>query len=136
MTGQRRTERVFLLLVLAQAAHSIEETMTRLYDAFPPTRFLFNRLSDDPAVSFAWGNVVLVLFGLWCWWVPVRGNWRWSRRIAWLWSLGELSNGTVHSTMALVRGGYFPGVITAPLLLALAVGEMVLLSRHGNEPTA
>lgn len=35
---EQRTQLVFLLLILAQAAHSVEEYATRLYEVFPPAR--------------------------------------------------------------------------------------------------
>jgi len=37
---QRMGQTVFLLLVLAQGAHSIEEYITRLYAVFAPARFV------------------------------------------------------------------------------------------------
>ena len=36
----RTTRLAFLLVILAQAAHSIEEYAFRLYDLFPPARFV------------------------------------------------------------------------------------------------
>jgi hypothetical protein len=38
----------------------------------------------------------------------------------WLWTILELLNGMSHWAIALSRGGYFPGIVTAPLLLLFA----------------
>lgn len=115
----RRTRSAFLLLVLAQAAHSVEEYVTRLYETFAPARAVSVLVSDDPATGFVVVNASLVAFGLWYWWRSTRG-------LAWAWSVLALANGSGHVLLALVRGGYFPGVVTAPLLV-LAAGRLAVL---------
>ena len=55
----------FLALIVAQAAHSIEEYVFRLFDVFAPARFVSGLVSDDLSVGFAFGNAGLVMFGLW-----------------------------------------------------------------------
>jgi hypothetical protein len=117
---ERRSQFVFLLLVLAQAAHSFEEYVTRLYEVLTPARFVSRLISNDLSLGFLIANVALVAFGLWCWAVPVRSGWRAARVFAWFWTLIELGNGIGHLTLALARGGYFPGLATAPLLLLFA----------------
>jgi hypothetical protein len=47
-----RPYRAFLLLVLAQAAHSVEEYVFRLDDVFAPARFLSGLLNDDRRRGF------------------------------------------------------------------------------------
>lgn len=121
--------RAFLLLVLVQAAHSIEEYVARLYDVFTPARLVSLLVSDDPAAGFAIGNLAIVACGLWCWWVPVRAGWPSARAIVWAWTLVELCNGTVHLLLAVARGGYFPGAITAPFLIVGALLVMRQLRR-------
>jgi hypothetical protein len=76
--------------------------------------------SDDLAPGFVVANAVLVTFGLVCWGFPVRLGWRAGRGIAWFWTILELANRVSHSTIAFLRGGYFPGVAAAPLLLFFA----------------
>jgi hypothetical protein len=115
---ERRTQRAFVLLILAQAAHSLEEYVARLYDVFPPARFLSSLFSDDLRTGFVIANVLLISFGLWCWAVPVRREWPSALGLAWFWAVLELTNGTIHLGLAVARGGYFPGVLTAPLLIA------------------
>ena len=65
----------------------------------------------------------------WCWAVPVRFGWPSARVLIRLWVLVELANGLVHSAVALAREGYFPGVLTAPLLLGVAVWLTLLMGR-------
>jgi hypothetical protein len=126
----------FLLLILAQAGHSVEEFVTRLYDVFALTRFVSGLVSNDLAVGFLILNTALVAFGLLCWAVPVRSGWRAAPVIIWFWTILELSNGTAHVALAWSRGGYFPGLITAPLLLFFAGRLAVLQARASPHLTA
>ena len=89
-------------------------------------------MSHDLALGFLVANAALVTFGLWCWAVPVRFNWRIGRGLAWFWALLEFGNGVGHSVLALSRGSYFPGLATAPLLLLLSAWLAVLQMRHGG----
>ena len=114
----RTTRLAFLLLILAQAAHSIEEYAFRLYDLLAPAHFLADLFGFDRRLGFALFNIAIVLFGLWCWFARVRPQRRSARGLAWFWALLELGNGLGHVGLALLAGGYFPGLITAPLLLA------------------
>ena len=126
---EHKSQFVFLLLILAQGAHSIEEYATGLYEVFAPARFVSRLVSTDLSLGFLVVNTALVTFGLWCWAVPVRSGWRAARGLVWFWTLLELGNGIGHLTLALSRGGYFPGVATAPLLLVLAAWLAVLQAR-------
>ena len=132
---ERRSQVVFLFLILAQGAHSIEEYATRLYEVFAPARFVSSLISNDLSLGFLVVNAALVMFGLWCWAVPVRSGWRAARGLAWFWTVLEIGNGVGHSILAFSRGGYFPGVATAPLLLVLAVWLAVLLVRQRGRPS-
>jgi hypothetical protein len=132
----RRSQFTFLFLILAQGAHSIEEYATRLYEVFEPAHFASSLISNDLSVGFLVINAFLVMFGLWCWAVPVRSGWRVARGLIWFWTLLELCNGIGHSALALSRRGYFPGVTTAPLLLLLAGWLAVLQVRQDGRPSA
>jgi hypothetical protein len=110
----------FGLLILAQAAHSIEEYAGRLWESFPPARFVSGLVSDDLRLGFLALNVALVTFGVWCYLWPVSRRWRNARTVALGWALVELVNGIGHPLWSLRQGGYTPGVATAPLLLILA----------------
>lgn len=109
----------FLLLIAAQAVHSVEEYGLRLYDLLAPARFVSELLGFERSLGFALANSALILFGLWCYAArvrPRRGAWR---MLAWGWAVLEIANGLGHGALALAAGGYFPGVATAPLLVAV-----------------
>lgn len=129
---ERRSQFLFLFLILAQGAHSIEEYATGLYEVFAPARFVSSLVSNDLSLGFVVVNAALVTFGLWCWAVPVRSGWRAARGIALCWTLLETGNGIGHLGLALSRGAYFPGVATAPLLLLFAAWLAVLQARQGG----
>ena len=110
----------FGALILAQAAHSIEEYAGRLWESFPPARFVSGLVSQDLGRGFIIANIALVAFGLWCWIWPVRRGWPSGLPLAWAWVMIELVNGVGHPLWTLRQGGYTPGVGTAPVLFALA----------------
>jgi hypothetical protein len=121
---------VFLLLVAAQALHSVEEYVWRLYDVLAPARYVGTLLGFDPQLGFAITNIALFAFGLWCYLArvqPRRGAWR---ALAWGWAVVEIANALAHGALALAAGGYFPGLATAPLLLALGAWLALRLNRE------
>ncbi|MHC4404822.1 MAG: HXXEE domain-containing protein [Planctomycetota bacterium] len=117
---------MFLALVGAQALHSIEEVLFRLYEVFAPARFVSELVSSNPAIGFAMLNAGIVAFGVLCYVAWIRPGTPSARMWLWLWAVVELVNGIVHSAVAVVRGGYFPGVVTAPILIVIAL----FLGRH------
>jgi hypothetical protein len=116
------------MLILAQAAHSTEEYVFRLFDVFAPARFVSSLVSDDLAVGFALVNASLVLFGLWCYAARVRPGHSSGPVFAWCWTVLEFGNGIGHTALALSQSGYFPGFATAPVLLAMSTYLAVTLS--------
>ena len=127
---ENRVQLVFFFLILAQAAHSIEEYVARLYEVFAPARFVSSQFSSDLAVGFLVFNVALVTSGLWCWAIPVRSGWRVARALVWFWTILELGNGIGHPIIALSRWGYFPGLATSPLLLLFATWLVIVQMRQ------
>jgi hypothetical protein len=127
-----RFQLAFGALVLAQAAHSVEEYIGRLWETFPPARILPALISQDLSRGFLVLNGLLVAFGLWCWLWPIRRGWLSAVYIAWGWVVVELVNGTGHLLWALARGGSAPGVITAPLLLVAAWNLARAVGRTGG----
>ncbi len=115
-----RFQWTFLALVVAQAAHSVEEYAGRLWEGFPPARFVTGLIADDPETGFLVVNAAIVAFGLWCFGWPVRRRWPSAAVLAWIWVVVGLINGIGHPAWSLYRGGYTPGVATAPVLLVLA----------------
>jgi hypothetical protein len=128
----RRLQAAFGALVLAQAAHSSEEYVGRLWESFPPTRLVSGLVSQDLERGFLILNLLLVAFGLWCWLWPVRRGWPIAVPLAWGWVVLEAINGIGHPLWSLRQGSYTPGVATAPLLLVLAMNLAVSVSREGR----
>jgi hypothetical protein len=123
----RPTRIALLLLVFAQACHSAEEYLFALYDRLAPARAVSGALGIDPAAGFLIVNTALVAFGFWCWAVPARRGGVAGRTLAWGWALVETANAFAHTALAVAAGGYFPGLATAPLLLAAAMLLIVRL---------
>lgn len=116
---------VFLVLILVQAVHSVEEYAFRLYDVLAPARYVSGLFGADRQIGFVIVNSALVLFGLWCWIARVRPGRAGAKGLAWFWGLLEIGNGCAHLALAVAARGYFPGVATAPLLLVL--GALLVL---------
>jgi hypothetical protein len=119
--------RAFLALILAQAAHSVEEYMFRLYDLLAPARYVSSLFGVDRQIGFVIANSALVLFGLWCW--AARVSLGRGRGLAWFWALLETANGCAHLALAAMAGGYFPGLATTPLLIGLGLWLVLSLRR-------
>ena len=124
-----RTRNAFLALIVAQGAHSVEEYASGLFEVFAPARFVSGLVGNNPGLGFAILNIAAVAFGAWCYLARVRPGHASAASWMWPWILVELGNGVVHTTMAVVRGGYFPGAATAPLLFVLAAFLAVQLLR-------
>lgn len=123
----------FGALVLVQLAHSIEEYLGRLWESFPPARFLASLVSQNGELGFLLLNIGLVGFGLWCLLVPVRLGRPSATPLAWAWVGIELINGIGHPLWSLRSGGYTPGTATAPFLLVLAIWLTVELRRNRRQ---
>ena len=116
-----RIKTTFLLLVLLQGLHSIEEYIGRLWEVFLPARLASNAVADNTEKGFIIINCCLFTFGILCWLVPVRKDHSSAYILIWLWIIIEMINGIVHPFVAIYRGTYFPGVITAPFLLVFSI---------------
>jgi hypothetical protein len=135
-SAMSRAEIAFGALVLAQAAHSTEEYVGRLWESFPPARFVSGLVSNDLERAFLFLNVCIVAFGVWCYFWPVRRQWSVAPTILWLWIIVETINGLVHPLWSIRQGGYTPGVVTAVILLGLAVYLAKLVTRPSRLPDA
>jgi Protein of unknown function with HXXEE motif len=127
-----RSRAAFGVLILAQAAHSVEEYAYRLFDVFTPAHFVSALFSNNTAFGFALTNTVIVLFGVWCYLARVRPSHPSARGYAWFWTCLELANAVGHVMLSIRRGGYFPGVATAPLLFAASSFLGARLIRQGR----
>jgi len=128
-----RIKFAFGALIVAQIAHSAEEYVGRLWESFPPARFLTGMVSSDRELAFIALNSALIAFGLWCLLFPVRNEWRSAVAFMWFWIVLEIINGVVHPAWTLRQGGYTPGVLTAPILLAIALYLAFQLRKRGRQ---
>ena len=119
----------FAALIAAQAAHSIEEYVGHLWSVLPPARFVSGLVSTDLERGFVIVNAALVLFGIWCFLGPIWRGWKSARFVAWGWAVLEALNGTAHLLWALGQRAYRPGLLTAPVLLGVALYVMYTLGR-------
>ena len=109
--------------------------MFRLYDVLAPARFVSGLFSQDPATGFMIGNVLIVLAGAASYVFRIRRPHPSERAFAWFWTALEFGNGCGHCLFALLAGGYFPGVGTAPILLAVSsyLGLQLLRSKPSSQ---
>ena len=134
MSGLSRYESTFGALILVQAAHSIEESIGRLWESFPPARFVAGLASTDHERGFVTLNVLLVAFGIWCYLWPIRRQWGFAISLAWMWVVIETINGIVHPLWSIMNRGYTPGLGTAPVLLVLAIILASQLRQRAQSP--
>ena len=126
----RRRMVVFAALVTTPIAHSIEEYIGHLSEVLPPARVVSGPFSSNLSRGFVVFNLCVIVLGVLCLAGPMARTWPAARPIAWSWSLVELLNGVGHLLLAFVRGAYFPGMVTAPALIAFAL----LLMRDLRRP--
>jgi Protein of unknown function with HXXEE motif len=124
-----RFHHAFGALILAQAVHSTEEYLGRLWETFPPARFITGLISHDLEQGFIILNVAFVAFGVWTYLVPVRRQWPSAIPIVWFWAVLEVINAVGHTLWSVRQGGYTPGVATAPVLLVLSIYLFSQLAR-------
>ncbi len=127
---------IYLLLGFAQAAHSMEEMGSHLYEFFwTVTGIVHSYIAAFPqfrwdANLFAIVNMALiaVLLGT----VPfVQSGKPWALFLAGVAGGVETLNGIGHLSGALFFRGYVPGAATAPLLLILGISLLRELRRTG-----
>jgi hypothetical protein len=114
--GRERTARVFLIGLAAQCMHFMEEFVTRFQDRFPTLLGLS-----------AWSNNFFVVFNL-IWlsiWIlsaiGLRRGYRFAFFPVWFFAIGAIVNGIAHPILSVVAHGYFPGLITSPIVGVLGV---------------
>jgi len=97
--------------VLFQAAHFAEELATGFHLRFPALL----GLSPWSLRFFVTFNLFwLVVWGLSLW--GLRARWRAALFPLWFLGLGCVANGLAHPAFSLRTGGYFPGLVTSPLV--------------------
>lgn len=129
----QQSRNAFILLVALQAAHVFEEYSTGLYEWGLPALVSAWIYPSEPRFGFLAANAAFLAFGVWCYLARVRPGHDSAIFWASLWVIVELFNGLLHPLLALVSGGYFPGLLTAPLLLVVAI---FLANRLARTPSS
>lgn len=113
---RRAAARTLALSIVVQGIHFVEEAATGL-----PERLgaLFG-LAAMPVWFFVAFNLAWI--GIWIASVAgVRSGRGWAFFAAWFLVVAGIFNGVLHPLMAVRAGGYFPGLVTAPLVAAVAL---------------
>lgn len=124
----------FLLLILSQGLHSVEEYYGQLWERLAPARFLSSLVSSNPEKGFVIINIGLFVLGIVSWLLAFQKNRLAVPVLLWIWIVIEMINGIGHPFWCIVAGRYVPGVITAPFLLLLSIYLIRNVVRTGRDP--
>lgn len=108
---RRRTTILFVAGVLLQGLHFAEEYSTHFFERFPPVV----GLSPWSARFFVIFNVCWIAIWI-CAAVGLSAGHRWAFFPVWFLAIAAIANGIAHPLLALRTGGYFPGLLTSPIL--------------------
>ncbi len=123
--GERRAVSHTLALALGiQSVHLVEETATGFHERLPA---LFG-LPGMPLSAFLAFN--LVWLGIWGASIPGLRSARIAAFFAaWFLAIAGMLNGVAHPLLAVAAGGYFPGLVTSPLIGVAGVWLWLRLQR-------
>lgn len=116
-----RIRTTFLLLVITQAIHAIEEYFGRLWEVYAPAKFICNLLSSNPRTGFLIINILFISFSLLYWWSLVQRKPTSSPGLIWFWIVLEILNIIGHISWTLFEKAYTPGIVTAIILLIVVI---------------
>ena len=124
-----RIQVAFLLLIVLQTLHSIEEFIFRFYEVFPPMVSVYRNAPHLARPAFILANSILVLVGfvcLFCWvWPGKRG----AKTVVWVWIGVESFNLIAHCVWAVLIRAYNPGLVTGLGFVPVVVYLIYLLWR-------
>jgi len=111
-----RTGRLFLIGVGAQCLHLIEECVTRFQDRFPELL----GLPPWPKNFFVVFN--LIWLSVWTFSaIGLQRRYRFALFPVWFFAIAAVVNGVAHPVLAFMARGYFPGLVSSPVLGVLGV---------------
>ena len=114
--GITKASLALAVATLAQAAHFSEEAFTGFHEKLPAFFGL-------PAMSFA-GFMIFNLVWLAIWVFSIYGlkaGFFIALFAAWFLAIAGIINGAAHPLLALVSGGYFPGLYTSPIVFIAGI---------------
>jgi hypothetical protein len=125
----RHLTRASMAALLAQAAHFVEEWLTGFPARFPP---VFG-LAAWPAGFFVTFNIAWLAI-----WVVSVAAAQPRRRLPlfplWFLGLASAANGVAHPFLAVRSGGYFPGLLTSPIVGVTGLLLIRALARATGDP--
>ena len=124
-----RISTAFLLLIILQAIHSVEEFIFGFYEKFPPMRALYREAPHLAKPAFAIANALLILVGLICYYYWVRPARERARSVVWVWIILESVNVIAHFMWAILIRGYNPGLATVVLFAPVLIYLIGLMRR-------
>jgi len=110
------------ILIAVLALHLVEEIKTDFRRRFP--------LGEMPRPLFVGGNVAVYLFSFLTLLLAILKN-HLAIPFAWVFAIAMLFNGIVHIVIMIVRRAYFPGGITAFILIPCSGNLIFSLINHG-----
>ena len=117
----------FLVLIVLQTLHSIEEFIFKFYEVFPPMVSIYRNAPGLAQPAFILFNSILVLVGFVClfgWVWPAR---RGAKTVVWVWTGVEALNVIAHCVWAILIRGYNPGLVTGLGFVPVVVYLIYLL---------
>jgi hypothetical protein len=116
LAGREQTARLFLLGLAVQCLHFLEEFIAHFEDRFP----VLLGLPPWSASFFVTFN--LIWMSVWILSViDLQRGYRLALFPVWFFAIAATANGIAHPMLAVIAHGYFPGLITSPVLGVLGV---------------
>jgi hypothetical protein len=130
LAGREQTARLFLLALAVQCMHFLEEFITHFEERFPALLGL-SPWSESFFVAFnlIWMSVWILSA------INLERGYRFALFPVWFFAIAAIANGIAHPMLAVVAHGYFPGLITSPVLGILGVllwRKLLGLTRNHN----
>lgn len=119
----------FLFIAIVQGLHSIEEYVGKLWDVYPPATFICRLVSSNLETGFIIINISLFIVLMLIWLTTFSKSYS-IKGLLWFWSIMELINGVGHSIWSISESSYTPGLLTAPVLIFLAVIMLRILIKQ------
>ena len=108
--------KALMLATGVQGVHFMEEWSTGFHEKLGPL-FGLPPMSQSYFVTF---NVLWIAIWIIC--IPgLRAGWFFAFFASWFLAIAAMINGIAHPLLAMVAGGYFPGLFTSPLIALAGV---------------
>ena len=122
--ARHKAARALGLAVVVQTVHFVEEAVTGFHERFPELL----ALSAWPLSYFVIFNVTWL--AIWAASISgLRSGWRVAFFASWFLAIAGIMNGVAHPVFAIAARGYFPGLISSPLICVAGALLWVRLRR-------